>query len=209
MKNKFLCVAIAALTFSAISFAAQHDLSASEKSDSSEVAKAREYDLKADLVDLYEAEAKVAIQRAVFTTFKHIDAIFSAFESKAEAAPATLNASSYLNFADSNAGTYNVTGVGTSDWVALPGQPTKTFHRVCIQNTSGATLELGNGASPAITRQFLIPPTAGQSAAPVCYPFGLTYLGSSVSLWIRAVHGGTAGSGSRITSGELIFNFLY
>ncbi len=132
------------------------------------------------------------------------------FEREAKATTPTLNQSSYINYATVGTINYNVTGVGATDWVALPGQPTRTFHRICVQDTSGKTMELGQGVSPSITRQLLIPPTAGSSAVPVCYPMGLTYLGSTVSLWIRTVHGGSTGNASGFTSsGENVITFFY
>jgi len=118
-------------------------------------------------------------------------------------APSTLNAYSYLDYgAAPSALTYNQQGVA-SDWVALPGQPSRTFHRICVQDTSGKTIALGNGASPSITTQLIIAPQVGQSAQVTCYPFGLSYGGSSQSIWIKSYAGGQA------NSGQNVINFLY
>lgn len=200
MKSHLFLAALAA--FFLVTFSMEHDLHAAHKAVAAgEKAEAiREH--KAELAS-HETVIEVKLAQAGklmrYSALRTVAAIAEFFSSRAEAAPATLNANSYLHYSDKN---YDVTGVN-SDWVALPGQPIRTFHRICIQDTSGKTIALGQGISPSITTQFVIPPTVGASGVPVCYPFGLTFLGTAYSLWIKVLHGG------RAVSGESVINFLY
>jgi len=126
----------------------------------------------------------------------------------AHAAPQTLNANSYLDYATKTYDAY--LGVNSTDWVALPGQPTKTFHRICITDDSGSTMQIGNGTSPSITVQLTYTGGTGASTRTTCFPFGLTYLGSSVSIWVRTLKSASSGgTGGATTSGHQVVNFLY
>lgn len=114
---------------------------------------------------------------------------------------ASNNSSSYLLY-DVIYRSNSDRNVGTALWIPLPSQPTKSFRYIAIKDTSGQTMELGTGPYSNIVRQMIIPASTGASAQIVQYNMGLSYAGTSSSIYIRAVSGNA-------TSGENMINFFY
>lgn len=113
----------------------------------------------------------------------------------------SLNCSSYMLF-DTVYRSDSDRLVNTSLWQPLPNQPVRSFHRLTVKNTSGQSIEIGYGTYAGVVRHVLIAADVGASAQTIVYPFGLSYGGTSQSVYIRAVSGNA-------TSGELTVNFLY
>jgi hypothetical protein len=130
-------------------------------------------------------------------------AIVALFSISAFATVPSNNATSWFNYAN-GIDISNPSGSSNGQWWALPGQPSKTFHRISVKDSSGCPIYIGHGTSPSQVADLIVGGSGVTDLNPVVYPMGLSYGGSATCIWWKRVS-----SACEPTSGDQIVNFIY